>query len=69
MSKDEADKKCNQEEYWVLLKDIALSDATATEIRRNILKEMKSKIVLNDKVENIVDDNIAKIKNYFGELN
>jgi len=68
MSKDEADNKSNQEEYWVLLKDIALSDATATEIRRNILKEMKSKIVINDKVENIVDDNIAKIKNYFGEL-
>jgi len=68
MIRTETNKKNNQEEYWVLLKDIVLSDETATDIRRNILTEMKSKINVNDDIEKIVDDNIAKIKNYFGEL-
>jgi len=68
MSKAKANEKSNEEKYWALLKDIALSDATATDIRRNILKEMKSKIQINDDIEKIVDDNIAKIKNYLGEL-
>ena len=68
MSKEEAEEKNKQEEYWVLLKDIVLSDATATDIRRKILKDMSSKIQINVDIERIVDDNIGKIKNYFGEL-
>lgn len=68
LSKEEANKKNSQEEYWVVLKNIALSDANATDIRRNILKEMKTKFVVDDEIEKIVDDNIAKVKNFFGEL-
>jgi len=68
MSKDEAESESNQKKYWILLKEIALSDATATEIRRKILNEMNDKIKIDNDIENLVDENVSKIRNYFGEL-
>jgi hypothetical protein len=54
--------------YWVLLKDIVLSDENATEIRRRILADMKNGIEINADIEKTVDNNVSLIKNLFSEI-
>jgi uncharacterized protein with ParB-like and HNH nuclease domain len=70
MTKDEADQKNleDKKSYWILLKDIVLSDDSSTEIKRKILKQMSRTEEEKKQVEEIVEDNVAKIKNLFTEL-
>ena len=57
-----------KESYWILLKDIVLSYDSSTEIKRRILKQMSRTEEEKKQVEDIVEDNVAKIKNLFTEL-
>jgi uncharacterized protein with ParB-like and HNH nuclease domain len=69
LTKDEIKEKSNDISYWVLLKDIILSEEPAAKVKRDILKKMKkSGHKVTDNTEEIVDDNISKLKNYFNEL-
>ena len=70
MTKDEADQKNleDKKSYWILLKDIVLSYDSSTEIKRKILKQMPRTEEEKKEVEEIVEDNVAKIKNLFTEL-
>lgn len=69
LDEDEKLDKDNGESFWVLLKNIVLSDDTSTKIKRDILDKMKdSGITVSQKIEEKVDENISKVKNYFTEL-
>lgn len=70
MTGDEAREKNleDKKNYWVLLKDVVLSYDSSTEIKRNILKQMPRMEEEKKQVEEIVEDNVAKIKNLFTEL-
>jgi uncharacterized protein with ParB-like and HNH nuclease domain len=70
MTKGEADQKNleDKKSYWILLKDIVLSYDSSTEVKRNILRQMSRTEEEKKQVEEIVEDNIAKIKNLFTEL-
>jgi len=54
--------------YWVLLKDIVLSNEPHVQIKKRILSEMKKLIEINDFIEDVVDSNVSVIKNMFSEL-
>ncbi|MCW3998883.1 MAG: DUF262 domain-containing protein [Candidatus Bathyarchaeota archaeon] len=69
MTKEEADtQNKSKEHYWFLLKSIVLSDESPTEIKRTILKGMGWTTEETKAVEEIVDDNVGKIKNLFSAL-
>lgn len=61
-------RKLVEPRYWILLKDIVLSDETSVQIKKKILSEMRNMIEVDDRTEEIVESNIAKIKNLFSEL-
>lgn len=66
---DEVKKRNNEKNYWVLLKNIVLSDESSTKLKRDVLKQMKEgDITITETVEEKVEDNIAKVKNLFSEL-
>ena len=54
--------------YWVLLKEIVLSDESSTQIKKRILNEMNNIAEVKDETEEIVDENVSNIKNLFTEL-
>lgn len=58
----------NEQSYWVLLKDIVLSNEDAVKIRRDILGQMKTDGIDDKEVEERVDKNVAKVKNLFNDL-
>ena len=68
LTREQATLKSNYESYWVLLKDIVLSDETTTKIKKRILSEMRERMSVDDSVEEMVEDNVAQIKNLFNEL-
>lgn len=70
MTKDEADEtnRENKDKYWILLKSIVLSDASSTEIKRSIMKKMERTNEEKNQIEEVVEDNVARIKNLFAEL-
>lgn len=66
--KDNVNKENLEGKYWVLLKDIVLSDETSTKIKKRILKEMHKQLIVTEDYEEIVDENISKIKNLFTSI-
>lgn len=69
LSKDVLKEMNSNGSYWVLLKDIVLSDDSSTKIKRDILKRMKKEgFLVNDAIEEKVADNVANVKNLFAEL-
>ncbi len=68
-SRDERKKKNTEGKYWVLLKEIVLSDESSTKLKKDALKEMKEDgVAVTEIVEEKVDENISKMKNLFAEL-
>jgi hypothetical protein len=67
-TKQSADSNSIDGSYWVKLKDIVLSEDTTPHIRKQIISEMRKKMTVDDSMEALVDDNVAKIKNLFNEL-
>ncbi len=67
-TKELASLKSNNGSYWVLLKDIVLSDKTAPQIRNQILAKMRERVIIDQSVEEMVDNNVAQIKNLFNAL-
>lgn len=67
-TKELAALKSNNGSYWVLLKDIVLSDKPAPRIRDQILSEMREKMIIDQAMEEIVDNNVAQTKNLFNAL-
>jgi hypothetical protein len=69
LTRDEsARSNLDKNHYWYLLKSIVLSDESPTEIKRSILKGMGFSTEETKAVEEIVDDNVGKIKNLFSAL-
>ena len=68
LTKDMAELKNTNGAYWVLLKDIVMSNESAPYIRKQILSKMKEKMSIDQSIENTVDENVARIKNFFNEL-
>lgn len=68
LSKEEAKEKSGDDVYWVKLKGIVLSDDTTVKIKKQIISEMKKHMMVDDSIEEIVEDNVAQIKNLFNEL-
>lgn len=68
LTKDMAELKNTNGAYWVLLKDIVMSNESAPYIRNQILSKMKEKMSIDQSIENTVDENVARIKNLFNEL-
>ena len=68
LTREQATLKSNNESYWVLLKDIVLSDETTTKIKNQILSKIRERMSVDDSVEEMVEDNVAQIKNLFNEL-
>ncbi len=67
-TKELAALKSNNGTYWVLLKDIVLSDKPSPRIRDQILSEMREKMIINQAMEEVVDNNVAQTKNLFNAL-
>jgi uncharacterized protein with ParB-like and HNH nuclease domain len=69
MTKEEVNQKNLEDNnhYWILLKAIVLSDESSTVIKRAILKEINRTEEETKKIEEIVEDNVALIKNLFAE--
>lgn len=68
-TKKEIEKRNSKEKYWVLLKDIVLSDRDTVDIRTDLLEQMREdNIDVTREMEKRIDKNIAKIKNLFTEL-
>ena len=68
LTKDESKEKNNKNSYWILLKNVVLSDDSSTKIKRHVLNRMKKEDIDTNKVEEKVEDNISKIKNLFSEM-
>ena len=68
LPKEEAQTKSKDGAYWVKFKNIVLSDDTTVKIKKQIISEMKKTITVDDSIEEIVEDNVAQIKNLFNEL-
>jgi len=68
LSKEAAQEKSGDGVYWVRLKRIVLSDDTTVKIKKQVISEMKQHMTVDDSVEETVEDNVAKIKNLFNEL-
>jgi len=69
LTEEEAKEQSNSGNYWVLLKSIVLSNESSTKIKRDILNQMKNNSVsVTQKIEEKVEDNVAKVKNLFTEL-
>lgn len=69
LTEDKAKEQNHSENYWVLLKSIVLSDESSTKIKRVVLDQMKKDgVSIAEKMEERVEDNIAKVKNLFSEL-
>ncbi|MCW4045222.1 MAG: DUF262 domain-containing protein [Candidatus Bathyarchaeota archaeon] len=69
MTKEQANQENaeNKTHYWILLKDIVLSDESSTEIKRSILKKINRTEEEKQQIEEIIEDNVAKIKKLFAE--
>jgi uncharacterized protein with ParB-like and HNH nuclease domain len=68
-TRDNAKKKSNDENYWVLLKNIVLSDENTVKLKRDVLKQMKDdSIVISETIEERVEENVANVKNMFTAL-
>ena len=69
LTEDESKEQNNNEKYWVLLKNLVLSDEISTKLKRDILDRMKEDgITVTNRIEEKVEDNVAKVKNLFTEL-
>lgn len=67
-TQDVAEEKSTDGAYWVLLKDIVMSNESVPYIRNQILSRMREKMTIDQSIENTVDENVARIKNLFNEL-
>lgn len=68
LTKEQAESRSNNGSYWVLFKDIVLSEDPAPKIRNRIVNEMRGKMDVDESTEVLVDNNVADIKNLFNEL-
>jgi hypothetical protein len=64
---DGLNKNGQHHQYWLLFKDIVLSNENTTEIKKRILSEISKMRSVSNEDESIVDENISKIKNLFNE--
>ena len=68
LTKNEAVNGTNGQLYWVLLKDIVLSNDTSVKLKKKILEDMRANDVsLSEEIEEQVEENVSKIKNFFTE--
>ena len=68
LTKESAESKKLNGAYWVKFKDIVLSEEPTPHIRNRIVTEMRKKMAVDESIEELVDDNVARIKNLFNEL-
>jgi len=67
-TREVAELKNSDGAYWVLLKEIVMSNESVPYIRNQILSRMRERITIDQTIEDIVDENVARIKNLFNEL-
>lgn len=56
-----------RKESFILLKEIVLNDEKSTQIARMIIERLRQTTKLSDQQENLIQDNVAQIKNLFAE--
>ena len=67
-TRDEAREWNEDRTYWVLLKEIVMSNDNAVVIQRKILNRMRGEIEVDDEIEGRVLENVSQVKNMFNEL-
>jgi hypothetical protein len=68
LTKTDAQAKSKDGSYWVKFKKIVISDDTTVRIKKQIISEIEKTLEVDDSVEEIIEDNVAQIKNLFNEL-
>ena len=67
-TRDEAREWNEDRTYWVLLKEIVMSNDNVVVIQRKIRNRMRGEIEVDDEIEGRVLENVSQVKNMFNEL-